>query len=260
MIDKHSAHELKLFIKNDADLYRQQHTPINKNLATKKARGQYKHDLAVKLFGYLVEAGAKKYAKAFGSPGQPWHKMFDVPTRKAVAEDLTKTFETEYALHNFDDLLPKKYQKEEKATAHHARKVSWKVPEGLEIAWSPVNQAYFALWPAKQRRSDQQVLKIASTGEMHDWLRDTYGAPYGRSGAQHSRRKADLHAQLHEPGALRAATDRQLRSFFRDEKRDVEKARSEARRRGFVLHARKKSSSQFDHEIAQLVPSWRGGR
>jgi hypothetical protein len=115
MIDEmhpHAATELRLFIDNDGDLYRQQTTSILKNLATKKARGEYKHDLAVKLFGYLVESGAKKYAREFGCAGQQWHKMFDVPTRKAVAEALTRSFEGEHALGNYDNLLPKKYQAE----------------------------------------------------------------------------------------------------------------------------------------------------
>ena len=124
MTDTHAATELEQYIENNADLHRQQGGPILKNLATKKARGQYKHALAAKLFGYLVESGAKKYAKEFGSPDQPWHKMFDVPTRKLVAEELTKSFEAEHALGNYDNLLPKKYQKPEKAAASHARKKS----------------------------------------------------------------------------------------------------------------------------------------
>jgi hypothetical protein len=57
-----------------------------------------------------VEAGAKKYAKESGD--YPWHKMFDVPTRKAVAEDLTRHFETEAKIGNYDNLLPMKYQAE----------------------------------------------------------------------------------------------------------------------------------------------------
>jgi hypothetical protein len=103
------ARELELYISNDADLHRQQYTPILKNLSTKKVRSLYKHDLAVKLFGYLVEAGAKKYAKEFGGT---WHQMFPVPTRKAVAEELAKSFEAEFELGNYDHLLPKKYQAE----------------------------------------------------------------------------------------------------------------------------------------------------
>jgi hypothetical protein len=109
MIDDHAARDLELYINNDSQLHQGQHKSILKNLATKKVRSQYKHDLAVKLFGYLVEAGAKKYAKEFGGV---WHQLFPVPTRKAVAEVLTKSFEAEFELGNYDHLLPKKYQAE----------------------------------------------------------------------------------------------------------------------------------------------------
>lgn len=131
MIDEHAARELKLYIDNDGNLYRSQTTSILKNLAAKKARGEYKHDLAVKLFGYLVESGAKKYAKEFGtlqsqSPERRghgvWHVMFDVPTRRAVAEELTKDFEGEYALGNYDNLLPKKYQAEGTSVGKRSKK------------------------------------------------------------------------------------------------------------------------------------------
>ena len=107
MIDETAARELELYIGNDGDLYRQQTTSILKNLTTKKARGEYKHDLAVKAFGYLVDAGAKKYAKDFGGV---WHQMFDVPTRRAIADRMAKSFEGEYALGGYSSLLPKKYQ------------------------------------------------------------------------------------------------------------------------------------------------------
>lgn len=261
-MDDQGATELKLYIDNDADLHRQQHVSILKNLATKKARGEYKHDLAVKLFGYLVEAGAKKYAKEFSTPDQPWHKLFSVSSRKAVAQELTRAFETEFKLGNYDHLLPKKYQQQE--VQHARKKIAWRTPEGLKISWSPVNQAYFALWPSSAPTQQQQVLKIADANEMHDWLRDTYGAAYGRGGARasHSLKKSglELHKDLHKPGALRAASDRQVQGFLRDEKRDVAKARAEARRRGLPAHARKKSPSQLDREIAERVPSWRGGR
>src|SRR4029077_21046269 len=153
MTDEHAASELKLYIDNDGDLYRRQTTSILKNLVAKRARGQYKHDLAAKLFGYLVEAGAKKYVKEFGSTSQPWHKMFDAGTRRQVAEALTRDFEAEASLGNYDPLLTKKYQGQK--TEHARKKTSggqsargnlrWKTPEGLKIVWSPVNQAYFAL-------------------------------------------------------------------------------------------------------------------
>jgi hypothetical protein len=123
MADAHAATELKLYIDNDGDLYRRQTTSILKNLATKRARGEYKHDLAVKAFGYLTEAGAKKYAHAFGAD-QPWHAMFDVGTRRLAAEKLARDFETEAVLGNYDHLLPKKYQGQKSGVQHSRRKVA----------------------------------------------------------------------------------------------------------------------------------------
>ena len=111
MIDEHAANELKLYIDNDGDLYRGQASAIHKNLATKKARGVYKHDLAAKLFGYLVESGAKKYAKEFGGT---WHQLFNVPTRARVARELADDFETYWREGAYRDLLPKKYQAADK--------------------------------------------------------------------------------------------------------------------------------------------------
>ncbi len=108
--DEHAATELRLFIDNDGDLYRQQTTSIHKNLVTKMARGIYNHAGAVKLFGYLCESGAKKYAREFAHESE-WHKIFSVATRKAVAEELATHFEEEARLGNYDNHLPKKYQK-----------------------------------------------------------------------------------------------------------------------------------------------------
>lgn len=120
MIDTDAARELELYVENDADLYRQQTTSILKNLATKKARGEYKHDLAVKAFGYLMEAGAKKYAKEFGGT---WNQMFSPETRREVARRFAKEFETEYSLGNYDQLLPKKYQKAKTPPAQLQREI-----------------------------------------------------------------------------------------------------------------------------------------
>lgn len=227
MTDTHAANDLELYIANDADLQRQQGTSILKNLATKKVRSQYQHDLAVKLFGYLVESGAKKYVKDLRST-LPWHKMFDVSTRKLVAEELTKDFEGEFELGNYDYLLPKKYQKEMLAVGgktkfpsrgHATKKISWKVPKGLTIVWSPMNSAYFAMWPASKPVRQRQVLKIADADAMDSWLRERYGAEYGRAGAT--------------PRTHSTVAD---------------------------AYSKKKSSSRLDREIAEVVPSWRGGR
>ena len=107
-VDGPMAGELVQFIENDAGLDRQQHTPIIKNLTAKKARGVYDHAKAVKLFGYLVESGLKKYAREYGSG--PWHEMAGMATRKAAAEDLTRGFEEEHALGNYDNFIPEKYR------------------------------------------------------------------------------------------------------------------------------------------------------
>jgi hypothetical protein len=101
-------HELQLFIDNDGDLYRQQTTPIHKNLVTKIARGDYDATKAEKLWMYLVDAGAKKYAREAGDGGT-WHDMFPISDRRAVAKELNRHFLVEQKLGNYDHLLPKKY-------------------------------------------------------------------------------------------------------------------------------------------------------
>lgn len=102
------AHELHLYIENDGILYRQQGQPILKNLATKKAKGEYDHAKAVKLYMHYMDAGAKKYAKEFG--GGAWNVMFPVADRKQAAEAFARDFEAEYALGNYNGYIPKKYQ------------------------------------------------------------------------------------------------------------------------------------------------------
>lgn len=120
-LDEHSAKELFLWIENDGDLYRQQYTPILKNLTAKKARGTYDRTKAVKLFGYLVENGAKKYYREVvqGLPTEytfvrnvspEWSRMFPKKLRDVVAEELRDRFEDEYELGNYDHYIPKKYQ------------------------------------------------------------------------------------------------------------------------------------------------------
>lgn len=109
-LDQHAATELELFIDNDEPLYRQQLTPIHKNLATKMIKGVYQRAGASKLFMYLMDAGAKKYAQQFSSPGD-WNKIFSVETRKKCAEDYAKQFEIDFKNGEYDRLLPKKYQK-----------------------------------------------------------------------------------------------------------------------------------------------------
>lgn len=86
-VDVHAATELDLFVSNDATLHRQMVVPILKNLARKSKKGVYNIDLAVKAWGYLMKAGADKYAKDFGSRGDTGSKMFNAATRLSAAKE-----------------------------------------------------------------------------------------------------------------------------------------------------------------------------
>ena len=92
--------ELKIYIDNEQSLDKQK-MEIYKNLSRKQKKGIYEHDLAVKLFMYLVENGAKKYAKESGDD-VVWHEMFSKADRKQVAEELTKDFEDAYKNKEYD--------------------------------------------------------------------------------------------------------------------------------------------------------------
>lgn len=130
-LDKDAARELHIYIDSDADLYRQQRTPIHKNLVAKKVRGVYDSQLAVKLFMYLVEAGAKKYTKEYSSPGDKWYEMFPKDLREAVATELRDSFEVEYDLGNYDNYIPKKYQVKKKPAKRRKAKRGSSVSVGL---------------------------------------------------------------------------------------------------------------------------------
>jgi hypothetical protein len=96
----HEAKELELYIENDADLYRQQTKPIQDNLRRKFKAGKYQHDLAPKLWSYLVENGAKKYCNEFCSNDQKWFQLFTPSIRKEVAQSLADFWLAELKLGN----------------------------------------------------------------------------------------------------------------------------------------------------------------
>jgi hypothetical protein len=104
------ATELCVFTENDGQIYHSQTLSILKNLATKKARGDYDREGAVKLFMYLAESGARKYARESGGDESQWHDMFPVAVRKIAATKWRDEFEVEYDLGNYESLKPKKYQ------------------------------------------------------------------------------------------------------------------------------------------------------
>jgi hypothetical protein len=102
--DKIAAHELALFIIQDVMLYAQQTQAIIKNLRRKVAKGNYNHDLALKLWRYLADSGAKKYsfehADRQSHPAWQWHQykgygIFDVATRLETARELRDHYASE---------------------------------------------------------------------------------------------------------------------------------------------------------------------
>jgi hypothetical protein len=102
--DAEAQRELKLFMENDSDLYRQRISPINKNLVNKMAKGVYHPQKAEKLWSYAVEEGRKKYEKEYGG-------KFTVQDRRAVAKTMERNFRNEAGYGNYDNMLMKKYQK-----------------------------------------------------------------------------------------------------------------------------------------------------
>ena len=91
--------ELKLYIDNDASLYRQRYMPILKNLSKKKKKGQYRKRLAQKAFMYLIDDGAKRYVRSYGGNHLD---VFPKRQRKTLAKDYVEEFEQIYDNQEFD--------------------------------------------------------------------------------------------------------------------------------------------------------------
>ena len=89
--------ELLLFVDNDEPLYRQKML-IFRALAKKRDRGVYSPKLAPKAFASLLAAGAKKYAREFGSPGDRWNALFSTALRHHAAEACAAEFVEWYAV------------------------------------------------------------------------------------------------------------------------------------------------------------------
>ena len=77
---------------------------------TKLSQSKYNHDLAAKLFVYLVEAGDKKYRKEFYSSNDQKGYILTPAERLVVAKEFEKEFYDEAKLGNFNEYIPKKYQ------------------------------------------------------------------------------------------------------------------------------------------------------
>lgn len=99
-----AATELLLYIENDGDLYRQYFIPTVKNLQKKLDKGIFDSDKAIKLWMFLIDAGAKKYTKEHGSPGDSWNDLFNKATRLVVAHGFNESFLAEIKAGNRWDI------------------------------------------------------------------------------------------------------------------------------------------------------------
>jgi len=91
--------ELKLYIDNDSNIYRQRYMPILKNLSKKKKKGNYQKGLASKAFLYLVDDGAKRYTREYGGNVRD---VFPKRQRQMLAKDYVDEFEQIFKNQEFD--------------------------------------------------------------------------------------------------------------------------------------------------------------
>ena len=105
------AVELELYINNDGQLYKSQFMPQVKNLMKKRAKGQYDSNKAIKMFMYLVDAGAKKYIQEFASSDTKVADIFPKKIRAEVAESIRDDFESEAEIGGYDDLIASRQNK-----------------------------------------------------------------------------------------------------------------------------------------------------
>jgi len=94
-VDEQAATELVMYIENTSDLSPDgpsgQGRSVLLNALRKWRKKTYDPALAVRLFEYLTEAGAKRYAKEFGS-AKEWSTMFTPATRHEAAKQLEASF------------------------------------------------------------------------------------------------------------------------------------------------------------------------
>jgi hypothetical protein len=84
--DMNAVTEIKMFIENDGNLYRQQTLPILKNLSKKYQKGTFDVTKASKLYRYLIDNGLQKYHKQFGNRGSKWYNILNTSDRQFLAE------------------------------------------------------------------------------------------------------------------------------------------------------------------------------
>jgi len=128
------AEELVLYITNDNDLYERNLMPIVKNLMRKVKNGTFDESLSVKLWGYLAEAGAQKYAKEMEGSVRPmpWHKLFPTSVRQQAAQQLAEHYNPAILHGEFGDVWPKAGQADAAVEGCSGGDVKAVAPEGWE--------------------------------------------------------------------------------------------------------------------------------
>jgi hypothetical protein len=96
--DSDMAREISLYADNNSQLYYSRRMPILKNLYKKWKKGNFKVDLAAKLWKYYVEDAMHRYNKDHGSRGDKWHKLLSVADRKLLSHQYAKD-----TLHDFEN-------------------------------------------------------------------------------------------------------------------------------------------------------------
>jgi hypothetical protein len=91
VVDADAVSELDLYAENTSELYGQKKA-ILANIARKLKSGKYDHTKAPKLWGYWVDAAAKRYTKEFGGPGDNISVLFNKATRDALAKELADRY------------------------------------------------------------------------------------------------------------------------------------------------------------------------
>lgn len=90
-VDQLMAGELFEEIRNDGMVYHQRTEPIIKNLHRKHEKGVYDSQKAVKLWRYLVDDYARRYAKEHGLDS----RLINGATRESVAKELRDYYHDE---------------------------------------------------------------------------------------------------------------------------------------------------------------------
>lgn len=183
--DVTAANELVLYIENTSDLSpdgpRGQGRDVLLNALRKFRKGTYDPALAVKLFGYLVESGAKRYAKEFGSSEREWSTMFPPATRQEAARQLEASFRNSAERGEYDHV--------DVRTGAAARGIASEAPlgGGYSLRQSPENASMYDAYFERTRIGSVRGPFGSRDGRktFYDWtLNGPRGQATGRARTQ----------------------------------------------------------------------------